>query len=160
MDCTVQKATMTKTHRKLKVFFWFYWLFKLLKNINKPIQTNLNISFVSNHLNAIKIAYSAAQKAPPILTVGWLNLASDAVHNFVDGIAIGASFSGDNIRCIVCFCLSYEEKWVFFIENIVIIIFFTFFSSVFVRWFGHNCCCFVSWIAARIGRFFHFVTCR
>jgi zinc transporter ZupT len=32
-------------------------------------------------------------KPQTILTVGWLNLVSDAVHNFVDGIAIGASFS-------------------------------------------------------------------
>jgi zinc transporter ZupT len=49
-------------------------------------------------LAADSVAASAAasgepQKPQTILTVGWLNLVSDAVHNFVDGIAIGASFS-------------------------------------------------------------------
>jgi zinc transporter ZupT len=44
-------------------------------------------------VDTVALADEHAGKMHHIATVGWLNLISDAVHNFVDGIALGAAFS-------------------------------------------------------------------
>jgi zinc transporter ZupT len=56
-------------------------------------RTSDSVPEMTSDADTVALADEHAGKMHHIATVGWLNLISDAVHNFVDGIALGAAFS-------------------------------------------------------------------
>ncbi|KAF6005008.1 hypothetical protein F1559_004868 [Cyanidiococcus yangmingshanensis] len=85
-DAHGHKHSYTASGGLLLGLFTFFLLEKLIQWLQLvPVNAN------ANHESS-KRKERQTPSSSSVATVGWLNLAADAVHNFVDGMAIGAAF--------------------------------------------------------------------
>lgn len=71
----------------------FFFTFITIGQIRMIYQCLFSVKFVQNACVLLTCRWLKGEGMSNIKTVAWMITVSDAVHNFIDGLAIGASFT-------------------------------------------------------------------